>query len=189
MKKLVRSLLGAAILATASSAMALDTTHPYAVAISTGAGVPTFSGSAFFDFDSMSFNLGGIGPTTPAPGAGAIFPGSCVYSLEWLDQSLAQVGNNLAGPLAISAQAWVAEQMIHGDGSCVMDANLPVPSILTLATGPAYSPSIGFDAFGQIAPILSLSLGETPFAEALSGTIQFDSMLAAASVFGITFTG
>ncbi len=188
MKMLVRSLLGAAILATASSAMALDTTHPYTVAIATGAGVPSFSGSAFFDFDSMSFNLGGIGPTIPALGAAAIFPGSCVYSLQWFDQSLGQIGTNFPGPLALSAQAWVAEQMIHGAGSCVMDANLPVPSIVTLATGPAYSPSTGFEQFGQIAPILSLSLGETPFADMLTGAIQFDSMLATTSVFGITFT-
>jgi hypothetical protein len=188
MKMLVRSLVGAAILATAPSAMALDTTRPYTVAIGTGAGVPTFSGSAFFDFDSMSFNLGAVGPTVPALGAAAIFPGSCVYSLQWLDQGVIPFGNNLAGPLAVSGQAWVAEQMVHGAGGCLMDANMPVPSILTLATGPAYPPSTGFDPFGQIVPILSLSLGETPFAEALTGAIQFDSMLANTSVFGITFT-
>jgi hypothetical protein len=205
MKKLVLSLLGAATLATASNAMAIDSTRVYSVNITTGGNlIQTFAGAAFFDFDSENFNLGGLAPTIPPLGvnpAGAVFPGSCVYSLQWIDQGLNQLlppgaaagnvlGTNAPGPLALSAQAWVGEQMSHGNGSCFENALRQVPSIVTLANGVAYGPSFGFTQFGQLNTIATLSLGESFFPDpALIGVIQFATVLGNQSIFGIAFRG
>jgi hypothetical protein len=184
--------------------MAIDTTRVYSVNITTGGAlVQTFAGAAFFDFDSENFNLGGTAPTVPPLGtnpAGAIFPGSCVYSLQWIDQGLNQLlpgspgatglGTNLPGPLALSAQGWVAEQMSHGNGSCFENALRQLPSIVTLANGNAYGPSFGFTQFGQINTIATLSLGESAFpGPTLTGVIQFASVLGNQSIFGVTFVG
>jgi hypothetical protein len=213
MKKLVLSLLGAATLATASNAMAINTANVYKVFITTGGIQQTFAGAAFFDFDSENFNTTPIAATLPpvaGPLPSMVFPGSCVYSLQWIDQSLALLGGAGAaivgggqfmpattpGPLALSAQSFVAEQMSHGLGSCVLNAMRQVPSLVTLAGVPYCTPTgmgvcTGFDQFAQIDSIQTLSLGETavfaPLVPALSGVVQFGSALGSSSVFAISF--
>ena len=187
MKKLVLSLLGAATLATASNAMAMPTNDTYGVFISTGIalGAGTFAGVAFFDFDSEFFNVGGA--VTPG---GPAFPGSCVYSLQWLNESLNNFPAAPLEPLALSSQAWVQEQMSHGYGSCMENSITVVPSIVTMAPITAYGPSTGFDQFGQIDTIAALQLGEVGFPKPmLSGVVQFASALGPLSIFSITFQG
>ena len=182
MKKLVISLLGAAILATASTAMAIPTLDTYTVYVGTGLG-PAFAGVAYFDFDSENINI--VGPT-PVGG----FPGSCVYSLQWFSEAGVPTGpgGTLVQPLALSSQAWVAEQMSHGYGSCLINAVTAVPSVVTLAP-PPYPPSTGFTQFGQINDIFSLQVGETDFPKAtLSGLIQYAiGANVGGSIFAIQF--
>jgi hypothetical protein len=183
MKKLVLSLLGAAALATSSNAMALNTIQPFTVTLNVGRLVPIFAGVAMFDFDSMSFNL----PTAVGvqPPTGVSFPGSCVYQMEWINATPASSFG--PGLLPLSAQCFVAEQMVHGAVSCVPNALHNFPSLLNAMTDPSdlNDPCDGFDPFGQISKILVLQIGES--APELEGIVQFDSIATAHTIYGIVF--
>jgi hypothetical protein len=201
----VLSLLGAATLATASNAMALDTRQVYAVTLTTGGFLgQTLAGEAVFDFDSQFFNLDGVNQLNPPVLSNpanpvvppTIFPGSCVYAMEWLDEITPPLVTPTSpaqpisptGILPLSAQGWVAEQLIHGSASCMTNALQNVPSIVTLAPVAYYGPSTGFDPFGQIDQVAVLQLGEEFFpTESLVGILQFDSAIANHTVYGVNF--
>ena len=195
MKKLVLSLLTAATLATASNAMALQVAPLYTVTITTGGlETQTFAGMADFTFDSEFFNFG-------TSLSGSVLPGSCVYSMQWINVPLAGIPASgpvnpalgvAGGTLALSAQGFLAEQMSEGNGSCLENTFRAVPSVVTLADVAFYGPSFGFDPFGQIDTIGNIQLGESfafaPGLPALSGVVSFaNSGLIASTLYGITF--
>ena len=171
MKKLVLSLLGAATLATASNAMALDTRQLYMVSDRHRAAlVPTFAGEVAFDFPTAGFSFLPAGPVLPGGPVGNLtLPGSCVYSAQWLSNNRpsAMGGQGRPGtPLTLSAQCFVAEQMVHGAGGCMRQrpdrgahhrAGHHRPELEHRIRGPA----TGFNPFGQIDTVMDLrKLGE-----------------------------
>jgi hypothetical protein len=180
MKKLVLSLLGAATLATASNAMALDTRPPYTVEIATRGVVPTFAGIVVFDFDSEAVNIPSLGGIQSPSG----FPGSCVYLAEWLSND-----PHSSGPLTLTAQCFLAEQRIHGAVSCLVNSLTSVPTVVQgITADPVFGPCMGFTPFGQINTIQNLQLGSSAWpAGQLNGVVQFDSMIANHTVYGIRF--
>lgn len=194
MKKLVLSLLGAATLATASNAMALDTTVIYNVQIATRGLVPTFAGAIVFDFDSEAFGTVPLDPGGPVGGSPLILPGSCVYSAEWLSGGqIASPPLPPTAPLLLSAQCFVAEQMVHGATGCIPNAIRAVPTTVVGINDPSFAagfgPCMGFNPFGQIDTVLNLQLGEVFPARALSGVVQFDSMIPNHTVYGVQLVG
>ena len=75
------------------------------------------------------------------------------------------------GPLALSAQSFLAEQLVHGSASCVIAAAMMVPSVVTLVTpnvAPQFGQPMGFTPFGQINNLLTLQLGEQRLFEAIA---------------------
>ena len=176
MKKLVLSLLGAATLAIASNAMALDTTRPYMAGISRG-GMFTPAGVLVFDFDSEAFG--------PISGGGPLFPGSCVYAVEWISTA-----PGTTGPLPLSAQCFFNEQRIHGGLSCMSNALHGLPTVVNAVVDSNSMNDIcdGVNPFGQISKILMLQLGEE-FMPELTGLVQFDSWIANHTVYGLQLLG